>query len=240
MGANAQTSVPTFTAGEILTAANMNISARTGIPVFADSTARDAAFGGTGEKTLAEGQFAYLENSNTTQFYDGATWQAVATAPGLVLVSTTTIGSAVSSVTVSNAFSSTYDNYRIVISGGAATADININMTLGSTSTGYYRSQNYLTYAGVASTGVLANGTSWQAIGLATTNTIAGVFDLFNPNLAKTTWWAGLTVYASTTGLYGVGGGFLNDTTQYTAFTLTTSSGTITGGTIKVYGYTNS
>lgn len=78
MGANAQTSVPTFTAGEILTAANMNISARTGIPVFADSTARDAAFGGTGEKTLAEGQFAFLEDTNATQFYDGAVWQAVA------------------------------------------------------------------------------------------------------------------------------------------------------------------
>ena len=79
MGANAQTSVPTFTAGEILTAANMNISARTGIPVFADSTARDAAFGGTGEKTLAEGQFAYLEDTNATQYYDGSNWQAVAT-----------------------------------------------------------------------------------------------------------------------------------------------------------------
>ena len=77
MGANAQTSVPTFTAGEILTAANMNISARTGIPVFATSVTRDAAFGGTGEKTLAEGQFAYLEDSNTTQYYDGATWQSV-------------------------------------------------------------------------------------------------------------------------------------------------------------------
>ena len=77
MGANAQTSVPTFTAGEILTAANMNISARTGIPVFATSTTRDAAFGGTGEKTLAEGQFAYLEDSNTTQYYDGAAWQSV-------------------------------------------------------------------------------------------------------------------------------------------------------------------
>ncbi len=77
MGANAQTSVPTFTAGEILTAANMNISARTGIPVFATSVTRDAAFGGTGEKTLAEGQFAYLEDSNTTQYYDGAAWQAV-------------------------------------------------------------------------------------------------------------------------------------------------------------------
>lgn len=77
MGANAQTSVPTFTAGEILTAANMNISARTGIPVFATSTTRDAAFGGTGEKTLAEGQFAYLEDSNTTQYYDGAAWQSL-------------------------------------------------------------------------------------------------------------------------------------------------------------------
>ena len=77
MGANAQTSVPTFTAGEILTAANMNISARTGIPVFADSTARDAAFGGTGEKTLAEGQFAFLEDTNATQVYDGSVWQAV-------------------------------------------------------------------------------------------------------------------------------------------------------------------
>jgi hypothetical protein len=79
MGANAQTSVPTFTAGEVLTAANMNISARTGIPVFADSTARDAAFGGTGEKTLAEGQFAYLESTNATQYYDGSAWQALET-----------------------------------------------------------------------------------------------------------------------------------------------------------------
>ena len=74
MGANAQTAVPTFTAGEVLTAANMNISARTGVPVFADSTARDAAFGGTGEKTLAEGQFAYLENSNLLQVYNGSVW----------------------------------------------------------------------------------------------------------------------------------------------------------------------
>lgn len=76
MGANAQTSVPDFTAGQVLTAAQMT-EVNTGIPVFADSTARDAAFGGTGEKTLAEGQFAYLEDTNATQFYDGATWQSV-------------------------------------------------------------------------------------------------------------------------------------------------------------------
>ena len=56
MGANAQTTVPTFTAGEVLTAAQQNASARTGVPVFATTGTRDAGFGGTGEKTLAEGE----------------------------------------------------------------------------------------------------------------------------------------------------------------------------------------
>jgi hypothetical protein len=76
MGLNAQTAVPVFTAGQVLTAAQVT-QINTGVPVFADTAARDAAFGGTGEKTLAEGQFAYLEDTNVTQFYDGAAWQSV-------------------------------------------------------------------------------------------------------------------------------------------------------------------
>ena len=73
MGINAQTSVPKFTAGDTLTAANTNLLAN-GIPVFGGTALRDASFGGSGEKVLAEGQFAYLEDTNTTQFYDGAAW----------------------------------------------------------------------------------------------------------------------------------------------------------------------
>lgn len=76
MGANAQTSVPAFTAGQVLTAAQVT-QINTGIPVFASSTERDAAFGGAGEKTLAEGQFAYLEDTDTVQVYDGSAWQTV-------------------------------------------------------------------------------------------------------------------------------------------------------------------
>lgn len=87
MGANAQTSVPTFTVGQVLTAAQMNQSARTGVPVFANTTARDAAFGGTGEKTLAEGQLCYLEDSNVVQYYDGTSWATVGpTVSGVVQV----------------------------------------------------------------------------------------------------------------------------------------------------------
>jgi len=78
MGANAQTSVPLFSAGEILTAANQNISAGTGVPVFATTATRDAAFGGTGEKILAEGQTCYIEAApNRLQIYDGATWRPI-------------------------------------------------------------------------------------------------------------------------------------------------------------------
>lgn len=77
MGANAQTTVPTFTAAQVLTADQMNQSARTGVPVFADTTARDAAFGGSGEKTLAEGQLCYLESTNVVQYYDGSSWATV-------------------------------------------------------------------------------------------------------------------------------------------------------------------
>jgi hypothetical protein len=76
MGANAQTKVPTFAAAEVLTAANQNLLSN-GIPVFSGTATRDDAFGGSGEKTLAEGQFAFLEDSNATQYYDGAAWQSI-------------------------------------------------------------------------------------------------------------------------------------------------------------------
>lgn len=87
MGANATTFVPAYVSGEVLTAADLTVT-NSGIPVFADSTARTAGFGGSGEKVLAEGQFAYLESDNITYYYDGAAWQPVATS-GLQVASFT-------------------------------------------------------------------------------------------------------------------------------------------------------
>jgi hypothetical protein len=92
MGANAQTSVPAFVTGQVLTA-QQQTEINTGIPVFATSVERDAAFGGTGEKVLAQGQMAFIESSNTTQYYDGATWESLGgSGSGLTLVKTQTIG----------------------------------------------------------------------------------------------------------------------------------------------------
>ena len=90
MGANAQTTVPSFLASQVLTADQMNQSARTGVPVFATTVERDAAFGGAGEKVLAEGQLCYLEDANVVQYYDSASWATVGpSASGVVQVKST-------------------------------------------------------------------------------------------------------------------------------------------------------
>jgi hypothetical protein len=237
--ANTQTSVPIFTAGQVLTAAQQN-QINTGIPVFADAAARDAAFGGTGEKTLAEGQFAFLEDTNATQFYDGALWQSVGVAPGLVLISSTTIGNAVASVTVTGAFSSTYDNYKIVLSGGSGSLNNNIEMKLGATATGYYGAFVRYNYSGSSSISTDNNAAAFTRFGYMNTDGLNGVCDLSGPNLAKNTFLSGGTAYAITDNGAGAYHAFLNNTTQYTAFTLAPPTGTMTGGTIRVYGYQNS
>ena len=76
MGANPQTTVQKSDDGAILTAAQQKTSAATGVPVFATTVTRDAAFGGA-NKVLAEGQLAYIEASDTVQYYSGAAWLSV-------------------------------------------------------------------------------------------------------------------------------------------------------------------
>jgi hypothetical protein len=66
-----------FTSGQVLTAAQVNtyLMDQT-IMRFATTTARDAAFGGAGEPTLAEGMFAYIDADNTLYYYTGSAWSA--------------------------------------------------------------------------------------------------------------------------------------------------------------------
>ena len=236
MGANAQTSVPTFTAGEILTAANMNISARTGIPVFADSTARDAAFGGTGEKTLAEGQFAYLESTNATQYYDGSTWQAVGTTPGLVCVKAETTFTAVSSLTVDSVFSSTYTNYFMTfIWSNSASANNFVKMRVGgvAASTNYNRNRIYSVSAGLGNELDTAQ-TSGRITGGSTATAAAGMF-IYRPFVAAATIWLNQfeTADGGTHELVNI---THTTATAYDGFEITPSAGTITGS-YAIYGY---
>jgi hypothetical protein len=236
MGANQQTSVPAFTAGQVLTA-QQQTEINTGIPVFADSTARTAAFGGTGEKVLAEGQYSYLEDTNSTEVYDGSSWVSVGTEPGLVLVSATTIGSAVSSITVTGAFSATYDAYKIIITGGTSTNNTNLNLQLGAVTAGY---RNQLLYASYNNTPLAlgsTGGSNFTNVGAGNSSRLTMSVDVLNPYLAKPTT-VGPCSNAGT-GDAGVFMGYLDGTDQFTAFTVIVQTGTATGGEIRVYGYKN-
>jgi len=238
MGANAQTSVPAFVTGQVLTA-QQQTEINTGIPVFADSTARDAAFGGTGEKTLAEGQYAYLESTKQTLVYDGSNWVSVGVAPGLVLVSATTIGSAVASVTVSSAFSATYDSYKIVLTGGiASSGNQDLRIQLGSTTTGYYSAGTGVSYSTGAAALTAGNNLAYFGpVGYTQTTGLNLTCELQSPFLSSPTFINSSSINTSNARAFN---GYLSDTTSYTAFTLIVAAGTITGGTLRVYGYANS
>jgi hypothetical protein len=241
MGANAQTTVPTFTASQVLTADQMNQSARTGVPVFATTATRDAAFGGTGEKVLAEGQLCYIEASDIVQYYDGSVWATLAPSTGgLAFISSTTIGSAVTSVAVTNVFSSTYDNYLIIVSGGAHSSSGWLNLQMGATTTGYYQGRTETSYAGAADLGGSSNQASFRFVGWGAANGLNLAAQIIAPNLAKNTFVYSSFARNGTTEAAGISNGYLDNTTQYTDFTLLRqTSGTLTGGTIKVYGYIN-
>jgi hypothetical protein len=224
----------------------MNISAGTGVPVFATTVTRDAAFGGASEKVLAEGQLCYLSSTNVVQYYDGAAWATVgptaAAASGLVLISATTIGTTVSSVTVSSAFSATYDAYKIVLTGGICSANnAGLVMTLGASATTYsgafifYASNGSTSSAGAAS-GLSIGTTSWSNIGTGSTNVNAMCMEIQNPFLTTFTYTQHSN-FDTVNNLIKLGFGVHSSSTSFTAFTIATSTGTMTGGTIAVYGY---
>lgn len=149
-----------------------------------------------------------------------------------------TIGNAVSSVSVT-CFSDLYDNYKITISGGAASTPMVLKMTLGATVTGYYYTFVYTDFDNTADAAGAANATGFVYAAEGQSDGMHGCIELFAPYLAKRTRIFNGISSGSGTGYAGTNNGFLNNTTSYTAFTLTPNTGTITGGTIRVYGYRN-
>jgi hypothetical protein len=187
-----------------------------------------------------DGQILTADSTAAT----GIKWATPAAATSaLTLVKSQTIGSAVSSVTVTDAFSSTYDNYLVIVSGGAGSASSGLNLQLGSTATGYYSWELYGSYSSNTVNGFgQSNTTSVGDFATTTVNGHTGVAHVLSPNLAARTSFNTAFGELDTIFYAGWKNGFVNNNTQYTAFTITPGTGgvTLTGGTIRVYGYQNS
>lgn len=238
MGANAQTAVPVFTPGQVLTA-QQQTEINTGIPVFATTVTRDAAFGGAGEKTLAEGQFAYIEATNTTQYYDGAAWQTVGATPGLVCVKAETAFTTASSVNVDNVFSATYTNYLLnVVYDGSGTNDLLMRMRVGgvdnSDASSYQRQGIDASSSTVSG---FRNAEDKFTIGASSTNgPSTSQVNIFQPFVADQTAIQVFNFRTVNNGQLFFLGGQQTGATSFDGFSLISSAGTITG-TYSVYGY---
>ena len=185
---------------------------------------------GTAWQELASAQTDLTAYSTTAQMNT-----AITAGVGLVPILTQTIGTAVSSVVVSNAFSATYDAYKIFIIGGAHSGSgEDFYLKLGASTTGYYGVRwGYRTSAATGNFVDANNGARFHC-GTVTPNYISMNCELLNPFLTKYTLLQGGYVYSD---LYGSIAGEHRVATSYTDFTLTPNSGTITGGTIYVYGF---
>ena len=170
----------------------------------------------TGEVLTAADTNTYLANS------------------GLVFVKQQTIGSGVGSVTVTSAFSSTYDNYLIILSDTVGSASTSLVCQLGSVTTGYRYSFLYTTYTSTAAAVGTSTAAAFEYCGSITTTSGAAYFTLQNPFLSKNTFFQGA---AANTSFAGNTSGVLATTDSFTAFTIITGTGTMTGGTIAVYGF---
>ena len=246
--ANEQTSVPLFVANAILTAQQQNLSAGTGVPVFATTVTRDAAFGGS-NKALAEGQLCYLSSTNVVQYYDGAAWATVgpSTAGGLVFLTGGTFTTASSVSLTANTFSATYTNYQININLTANTVDTNalnwrgrVAGTDNTTAVYAFGLRGVRFSDGAATTG--GNGVTQTAARFTLmqfpfeTGVVSAT--IFGPQLASATSYVvnstGRGVGDPDSALQG--GGYFDGATQFDALSFYPASGTISG-TYQVYGY---
>ena len=158
-------------------------------------------------------------------------------AVGMWLVKTQTVGTAVSSVTVTSAFSADYDNYLILLSGGTGSASASVNIEIGGSTTGYY---GFMSYGDATTNTPLGAGRNnlsilqWVGGHNAGQASFVSV-QVMGPFKAAYTKFANGAFQQGNA--YGTMQGEHRVATSYTSFKLVPDSGTLTGGTIAVYGY---
>ena len=160
---------------------------------------------------------------------------------GLVYVKSQTIGTGVSSVTVSDAFSATYDSYQIVIEGTTnATAGAAMLFRCvtsgGADNASNWRGNTFYIQSGVA--GGLTNdnyssNASGQCGGFSTS--AGSLAFLVQSPFASTRTQLAFTM--ADNNYWRTSASVLDNATSYTGFKLLANAGTFTGGTITVYGF---
>jgi hypothetical protein len=163
---------------------------------------------------------------------------------GLWLVKSQTIGTGVASQEITSCFSSDFSSYRVVVSNVSSSASNNMLLQLLDTTTPAMTNYQYgipaVDYA--ANSLLYARGQNATSILIARgigSQQVSFSFDVLQPKSAAYTFFMGISYVDVSTGYAGIGAGMHQTATAYDGFKLTPSTGTLTGGTIRVYGYRN-
>ena len=174
----------------------------------------------------------------------GLKWSAPAGAGGLTKIHSSTF-SGVSSKSVTDCFSSTYENYKIIFTISAGSNQASIKLRLSSSGSDNTTSNYYNGNPVVRTDYSTANNASSGAASYfdvarieANSTQIQGMcFDFMQPELAKRTIY-GQSGFGqdATSGAGWAGGGGFDGNTQFQGITFYTTAGTMTGS-IAIYGY---
>ena len=197
------------------------------------------------------------DNLFLTQSSASTTYSPVA-AGGLVLMTPTSIAAtggsgsisstgtvsfaSASAISLNDVFSTTYDNYRIVLElTGSTNNAINMRMRVAgadNSSANYWNNRTLGQATTVASDGATTADTSFLRVAEFESGISTGSYDLFSPFKTQITSIQGLNQfrYAAFYQHSEMKTGQMTVTTSYTGFTLIPTAGNITG-TISVYGY---
>ena len=226
-----------YATGDVLTAAQVNnyLQEQT-VMVFADAAARTTAL----TSVLAEGMISYLKDTNSTEYYSGSAWVAIAGAGGGMtsIASGSLSGSALSLSSIS----ASYKNLQLVLrdiypsSSAALTTRFNADATANA-----YNDQGINQLNGTASLvgqrSTESTSGFWSSMTGADSNNslVVNIFDYANATANKNiTFFAN---YTSTSGsnVTTINCGWKNSA-AINAISLTLSAGTFSGGTYVLYG----
>lgn len=210
-------------------------------PSISNIDAKGDLLAGTADNTIGRlavgtnGQVLTADSTTAT----GLAW-AAAGGGALARITTQTFTSS-TAINIDNAFSTTYDNYLILLNINSASSVNNLRLrfrTSGSTNTtsNYSNTWTYNQH-GTTTTGYLGNSSPSDNMYIhdITNSATSSVFDIFNPNTTQKT---SITYKANQTNFYGVSGaGQFNTTTSFDGIALYPDTGNISG-TISIYGYT--
>ena len=157
---------------------------------------------------------------------------------GLVYVKEQAVVGSPNSIVVTDAFSATYDNYRITFAGAQPSATDSFRLMISSGATAdHYGTMQYDLFNGASSGQIrVNNGASiYCVLDNAGDKSASFTCDIMSPFLAQPTNIFG---EGFGRGYYCDFAGQRSNSTSYTSFTIICdSAGTMTGGKVTVYGY---